>query len=478
MKRKTSAKERGITLVALIITIIVILILVGVTIGQITGSDGIIKRAQNSTAEYKQKSAEEKVALLMQEYQYDKMEKGLKGEEYTLKQFLDDNTGKYDKYDLDSNPKTITVDNIDVAIDDNYSVIDNTKKADTSDPLKNTDRTVDDLKKDNGDSNKDGKVDTNDDLRGFYIDLNNDGVLTTADDGVIFGDLKVGGTGVYFCHTTEGLYDDIDSALDGAVTQGRIEESKKASIKEEYNSATGFGKIMMSAQYRIKSGMAEWAKYTIPTKTNLNTYEFIKDTDGSIKQFEGPFGTRGMLQRKTAVTNGDRFYVMALADIDDKAHTWYSNAFGKMNDYSTYTSTEFGQGKENTRKMIARGNNNGKDPYDSSNTSDYGALSDTDVWKVIQTQASKGWFVPSRDEWNAFGAFFKVGGEYSNQRIDGNTDESYKTDHTYSDYKLSAWCWSSSQYGTDRSSSAGFDYGDSDLNYVSDGNSVRFASTF
>ena len=205
MKRKTSAKERGITLVALIITIIVILILVGVTIGQITGSDGIIKRAQNSTAEYKQKSAEEKVALLMQEYQYDKMEKGLKGEEYTLKQFLDDNTGKYDKYDLDSNPKTITVDNIDVAIDDNYSVIDNTKKADASAPLKNTDRTVDDLNKDEGDSNKDGVVDTKDDLRGFYIDLNNDGNLDTTNDGVIYGDLLTGGKGVYWCATRRNV---------------------------------------------------------------------------------------------------------------------------------------------------------------------------------------------------------------------------------------------------------------------------------
>ena len=477
MKRKTSAKERGITLVALIITIIVILILVGVTIGQITGSDGIIKRAQNATAEYKQKSAEEKVALLMQEYQYDKMEKGLKGEEYTLKQFLDDNTGKYDKYDLDSNPKTITVDNIDVAIDDNYSVIDNTKKADTSDPLKNTDRTIDDLNADGGDSNKDGVVDTKDDLRGFYIDLNNDGNLDTTYDGVIFGDLKVGGKGVYWCHTTEGMYDDIDSYL---ASLGDETEDEKKTIKEEYNSATGTDKIGLSWQYGIKSGIAEVEKYTIPTKTNLNTYEFIKDTDGSIKQFEGPFGTRGMLHKKSTVTDGDRFYVMALANIDDKTHTWYSNAFGKMNDYSTYTSTEFGQGKENTRKMIARGNNNGKDPYDSSNTSDYGALSDTDVWKVIQTQASKGWFVPSRDEWNAFGAFFKVGGEYSNQRIDGNTfDESYKTDHTYSDYKLSAWwCWSSSQYNSLRSYFAYFYYGYSTNYYVYTNDSVRFALTF
>ena len=119
-----------------------------------------------------------------------------------------------------------------------------------------------------------------------------------------------------------------------------------------------------------------------------------------------------------------------------------------------------------------------RDPYDSSNTSDYGALSYTDVWKVIQTQASKGWFVPSRDEWNAFGAFFKVGGEYSNQRIDGNTDESYKTDHTYSDYKLSSWCWSSSQRNAFGSYCAYFCDGRSYYCGVSYFTSVRFASTF
>ena len=51
---------------------------------------------------------------------------------------------------------------------------------------------------------------------------------------------------------------------------------------------------------------------------------------------------------------------MALADIDDNTYTWYKNAFGKMNDYATYTSTDFGKGKENTSKMIARGKNNGK----------------------------------------------------------------------------------------------------------------------
>ena len=42
------SKVRGITLIALVVTIIVLLILAGVTIGMATSNDGIIKRASNA----------------------------------------------------------------------------------------------------------------------------------------------------------------------------------------------------------------------------------------------------------------------------------------------------------------------------------------------------------------------------------------------------------------------------------------------
>ena len=489
--RKTSKQEKGITLIALIVTIIVLLILAGVTINLAVNNQGIFNKAKTATRAYKNATEDERTGL-------------------------DEADKEIAKYMPGGSETT------------------------GNDPLKNTDRTIDDLNKDEGDSNKDGVVDTKDDLRGFYIDLNNDGNLDTTNDGVIYGDLLTGGKGVYWCATTEGMYDDIDSYL--ASLTDKTDDEKKT-MKEEYNSATGFDKIDLSWQYAIKSGIAEVEKYTIPTKSTLSTYEIIKDSNGNIKKFDGPFGSRGMLQRKTAVTNGDRFYVMALGDIDNNGHTWYKNAVGKMNDYSTYTSTEFGQGKENTRKMIARGNNNGKDPYDSNNTSDYGALSDSDVWKAIQSATSnngsgsssssgsgsekvpggtvafettkkdykfstepyikiegtepsykidktggeaattslvaKGWFVPSRDEWNAFGAFFKVGGPGSSDGLDGNT-------YTFTDYydfnnvyKLSPWCWASSQDNSNKAYIVNFNYGDSgDGNLVNYIGRVRLGSTF
>ena len=359
-----------------------------------------------------------------------------------------------------------------------------------NDPLKNTDRTIDDLNKDEGDSNKDGVVDTKDDLRGFYIDLDGDGELNEANDGVIYGDLLTGGKGVYWCATTEGMYDDIDSYL--ASLTDKTDDEKKT-IKEEYNSATGFDKIMMSGQYGIKSGIAEVEKYTIPTKSTLSTYEIIKDSNGNIKKFDGPFGSRGMLQRKTAATNGDRFYVMALEDFDSNGHCWYNKATD-MN--ATYTSTSFGSGKENTSKMITAWNNKeyGEQTKSSSINGIYPNLTYklascikisptttqgySDVWGVIQDKAKAGWFVPSRDEWNAFGAFFKVGGKYSKSGLDGN--EPTFTDYydCINVYKLTSGCWSSSHLTTRTAYRVLFNGGGSDFSYVNDNRSVRLSSTF
>ena len=48
MQMKRNEKEKGITLLALVITVVVLLILAGITIGTITGDNGIIRNAQNA----------------------------------------------------------------------------------------------------------------------------------------------------------------------------------------------------------------------------------------------------------------------------------------------------------------------------------------------------------------------------------------------------------------------------------------------
>ena len=58
--RKTK-KQAGITLIALIVTIVILLILAGITIGILTGENGLIKQSQN--AKTQTEIAEEKEVL-------------------------------------------------------------------------------------------------------------------------------------------------------------------------------------------------------------------------------------------------------------------------------------------------------------------------------------------------------------------------------------------------------------------------------
>ena len=64
IKNRTIEKNiKGITIIALVITIIVLLILAGVSISMLTGQNGILTQAQNAKTTNENKSAEEKVKL-------------------------------------------------------------------------------------------------------------------------------------------------------------------------------------------------------------------------------------------------------------------------------------------------------------------------------------------------------------------------------------------------------------------------------
>ena len=63
MKKKTSTREKGITLIALIVTIIVLLILAGVTINLAVNNQGIFNKAKTATRAYKNASENEQMGL-------------------------------------------------------------------------------------------------------------------------------------------------------------------------------------------------------------------------------------------------------------------------------------------------------------------------------------------------------------------------------------------------------------------------------
>ena len=66
IKKELQAKERGITLIALVITIIVLLILAGVSIAMLTGENGILSQAQRAKSETENAAKNE--AAILDEY--------------------------------------------------------------------------------------------------------------------------------------------------------------------------------------------------------------------------------------------------------------------------------------------------------------------------------------------------------------------------------------------------------------------------
>ena len=242
--------------------------------------------------------------------------------------------------------------------------------------------------------NVDGTVSKNQSFVGYYADVNGDGVV----DGVIFADLAVGGSGTW---NPSG---------------------------ESWANSTG-----------------TYSYGTIPA-------DELKDYVISEDKYSGKFGEKPIVK---AVGNGkDRFYVMALENIDSSTYTWYANAYNKgnglMTDYASTTSPNFGAGKANTATMINKWNNQA-----------YGPQNTRDGYKDLWGKVSAGsWFVPSKMEWATFAGELGV------------------TRANYPSLGLSSWYWSSSQHSSTTAWIANFSHGSVGNNDARNGHYVRLATTF
>ncbi len=196
-----------------------------------------------------------------------------------------------------------------------------------------------------------------------------------------------------------------------------------------------------------------WSSYTIPSETGLKQY-YIKG-----EYTDEHFGTGKVIAPMEETSGNERFYVIALEDINPgTGYYWYNNASGKLDSSYNVSSTanDFASaraeptGRLNTERMIA-----------SWNASQYGEQNLNDMWGVIQDEVADGWFVPSKSEWASFGAVFNI------------TSSNY-----LSTYGLSDFYWSSSQRTMNIAFNANFHYGSIGDYDVFNGISVRLATTF
>ena len=87
-------KEKGITLIALVVTIVILLILAGVSIAMLTGDNGILSQAQNAKNKTEEAKRNEKLDLLKQEELINEILDGVEVEQVT-----DEKPGELEKED-------------------------------------------------------------------------------------------------------------------------------------------------------------------------------------------------------------------------------------------------------------------------------------------------------------------------------------------------------------------------------------------
>ena len=205
----------------------------------------------------------------------------------------------------------------------------------------------------------------------------------------------------------------------------------------------------------MKVGWSDW-EYT-PLTEGLKQYEIISESYTGF----GEQWTRPVLKKIDGSEGADRFYVMALEDIDNEEHYWWEDASGKLD--STYnvegTAIDFTKdnskptGLVNTERMMEcykNGEINGTTVSKDEN----------DMWGLIQNEVDAGWFVPSKSEWAAFVTALSI-------------DET-----NYANYGLSYSYWSSSQNGSKFAYSTDLGFGCIFIGFMNSLTSVRLSTTF
>ncbi len=192
----------------------------------------------------------------------------------------------------------------------------------------------------------------------------------------------------------QNAMNDLSSWMDENIPKGPESISETESYVGYYADTDGDGTVdgVIYADLAV-GGSGEWntvyGKYEIPTETNLKQY-YIEE-----ENYDGVFGTGKVIARMEGTDGNDRFYVMALENINSETrYYWYFNAHGNINKTVSFSDNDFGQGRANTEYVMEKWN-------DPSLT--WGKHNDLDMWGAIEDEIDAGWFVPSKSEWGAFG---------------------------------------------------------------------------
>ena len=117
--------SKGITLVVLVITIVILIILAGVSINLVLGQDGLIGKAKKGSDIYSQQQAKEKLELILADMQVDKID----NKEYNQNEYL---TSQIEKNGMTVNGDIVSVNEWKFEIDRNIPKIKEKEDENTS----------------------------------------------------------------------------------------------------------------------------------------------------------------------------------------------------------------------------------------------------------------------------------------------------------------------------------------------------------
>ncbi len=112
-------KEEGITLVALVVTVIMLLLLAGITIASLSGENGLFAKAKQAKEKYSISEAKEKIELAISEL---RIEQQGKAEELKKEDLSKINNDEIDVRDISNFPVDIICNNYKFEVDSNFNV--------------------------------------------------------------------------------------------------------------------------------------------------------------------------------------------------------------------------------------------------------------------------------------------------------------------------------------------------------------------
>ncbi len=212
--------KTGITLIALVITIIILLIIAGITINLVVGNNGIIRRTTQAGHDYEKEAVKEEVTLILLDYTSNQYQTNQDLDSYLEQQV---NEGKIESVeDNGDGTHTIIIDDYMVTIDDETLEVIDITKAKARPKISNIKVVV----PTDGTEAKENEIEVGTPLKiTFEVSLE-EGTI----EGVNIGSLIDGKVE----YTTNGTEKEVSFVITGVINGEKVEKRQKVSIEKYY----------------------------------------------------------------------------------------------------------------------------------------------------------------------------------------------------------------------------------------------------